>query len=101
MAVNHKQGDVEIVNWYRLAFWGKVGETAMKYLKKGKQHMVSGQQVVREFVKADGTPGYGVQVSVDRLVLLGGGDGNGQASLAPVAAPQGSGAAVADADLPF
>ena len=77
LAVNTKRGEQEFTNWFRLSFWGKQGETAMQYVKKGEQLFVEGRLLVRDYVKADGTPGYALEVTVSDFQLIGGRNADG------------------------
>ena len=127
LAVNTKRGDQEWTNWYRLSFWGKQGETALQYIRKGEPLFVEGRLLVRDYTKADGTQGYSLEVTVSDFQLMGSrqqdggggqggsynagqssgnnGGGNYNRSEQPAAAPEpirAAGAtATADDDLPF
>jgi len=88
LAVNTKRGDQEFTNWYRLSFWGRQGETAQQYVRKGEQLFVEGRLLVREFTKADGAIGYSLEVTVSDFQLI---SGKGQTEGGAPAASYGSG----------
>ena len=75
LAVNSKigsgQNQQEVANWYRISFWGKQAEIISQYVRKGSQVFVEGKLTVRDYVKADGTPGYSLDVSASDFQLLG------------------------------
>ena len=71
VAVSHKVGDTEHTIWYNVACWGKLAETAEKYLRKGNPVMVNGQLSIREYTNRDGQKGFSVDVTCRDLVLLG------------------------------
>ena len=58
-------GDNKITTWWRATIWGKRGETAAKYLKKGSWVAVSGEPSLRKYTKRDGTEGSSLEVSVN------------------------------------
>jgi single-strand DNA-binding protein len=61
-------------SWIRAAYWGKAAEAVCQYLTKGKTVAASGDLEVREYQKNDGTKGTSVELRVNSLQLLGGGD---------------------------
>ncbi len=70
----------EWTNWYRVSCWGKQAEIAMQYVKKGTPIFVEGRLQLREYTKADGTPGFSLEVGNAEFQLLGsreGGEGGG------------------------
>lgn len=70
VAVSHKVGDTEHTIWYNVACWGKLAETAEKYLRKGNPVMVNGQLSIREYTNRDGQKGFSVDVTCRDLVLI-------------------------------
>lgn len=65
----------EWTNWYRISCWGKQAEIAQQYVKKGTQIFVEGRLQLREYTKADGTPGTSLEVNASDFQLLGGREG--------------------------
>jgi len=69
----------EETTWFRVTCWRKTAEIAAQYLTKGRQVMVEGRLTPdkatggpRVWTRQDGTAGASYEVTVDRLVLLGG-----------------------------
>ncbi len=106
----------EATEWVRCVAFGRKGEIAGQYLKKGSPCYVEGRMKTREYEK-DGSKRYSTEIVVDNLILLGGksgGDGgdraqqqadayqrsSGSAPAQPAPNP-GSFADMADDDVPF
>ncbi|WP_375136283.1 single-stranded DNA-binding protein [Pseudomonas protegens] len=70
-----RSGDkVERTEWHRVVLYGKVGEIAGEYLRKGSQVYLEGKNQTREWEK-DGVKRYTTEIIVDMqgtLQLLGG-----------------------------
>lgn len=64
----------EKVEWVRVQVWGDVAENCAKYLSKGRQVYVEGRLQTRSYDK-DGQKHYMTEVVADKVVFLGGGDG--------------------------
>lgn len=64
----------EKTEWHRVVLWGKTAESLAEYLKKGKQIYVEGRIQTRQWEK-DGEKKYTTEIRGDRVVLLGGGNG--------------------------
>ncbi|MGE0446813.1 MAG: single-stranded DNA-binding protein, partial [Vicinamibacterales bacterium] len=64
----------EKTTWHRCVLWGKPAESLNEYLVKGKQVAVEGRIDNREY-EQDGVKKYISEIIVDRLTLLGGGNG--------------------------
>lgn len=67
----------ERTEWVRCTAFGRTGEVAGEYLKKGGQAYVEGRLQTRKYTDKDGTEKYSTEVVVDKLVLLGGPKGGG------------------------
>ncbi|MDX8386911.1 MAG: single-stranded DNA-binding protein [Ghiorsea sp.] len=80
VAVDYGFGDNKGTNWIRASLFGKRAEGGLpQYLKKGAQVAITGELRVREYDDKDGNKRTSVEVSVDKLDLIGGrGDGGGQ-----------------------
>lgn len=61
----------EITEWHRLTIWGKQGEVANKYLRKGDQALFVGELKTSSFDK-DGQKHFATEIVVNELHLLGG-----------------------------
>jgi len=97
----------EKTEWHRVSVWNKTAELCEKYLSKGRQVLVEGQNETRKWQDKDGVDRYTTEIKAHRVVFLGG-DGKredsqrGQQSKEqpnepPVTKPAGSG----DSDFPF
>jgi single-strand DNA-binding protein len=95
----------EHTEWVGCVLRGKRGEALLPYLTKGTKVYVRGALRTREYQKRDGTQGFALEVNVDELELLGGGNGaqarpNGATRHAP--APIGDDPyGLGDDSLPF
>ena len=68
-----KTGDKqEKTEWHRISMWGKVGEIAGQYLKKGRQVYVEGSIRSREYVDKEGVKKTAFEIRADRMVMLSG-----------------------------
>ncbi len=79
VAVDYGFGENKGTNWIRCSLFGKRAEGGLpKYLVKGTQVAISGELKVREYDDKDGNRRTSVDVSVDKLDLIGGrGDAQG------------------------
>jgi single-strand DNA-binding protein len=110
VAVDYGFGENKGTNWIRCSLFGKRAEGGLpKYLVKGTQVAISGELKVREYDDKDGNKRTSVDVSVDKLDLIGGrgeaqGGGGSQKSGGASDAPQKSSDPFADspefADVP-
>ena len=77
---------VSETTWFRVSVWGKQAEACNEYLQKGRRVLVEGRLKPdgnggpRVFTRNDGTAGASFEVTADKIVFLGGGNGNGQAA---------------------
>ena len=56
-----------ITNFYNVAAWGALGETASKYLKKGHRTCVSGELVIRPYVGTDGANHQSIEIDANSV----------------------------------
>jgi len=57
--------------WYRVAIWGKQAENVNQYLKKGSKVLVEGRMnEPKPYMKDDGTPGCGLEMTANSVVFL-------------------------------
>ncbi|MCF7821497.1 MAG: single-stranded DNA-binding protein [Mariprofundaceae bacterium] len=114
VAVDYGFGENKGTNWIRCSLFGKRAEGGLpKYLVKGTQVAISGELKVREYDDKDGNKRTSVDVSVDKLDLIGGrseaqsgggnqGGGSGpQKSSDPFADSPDFGDVPVDDDIPF
>ena len=68
----------ERTEWHRVKFFGKLGEIAGEYLKKGSQVYVEGQIRYDKYTGQDGIERYSTDIIADEMQMLGSrGDGGG------------------------
>ena len=70
----------ERTEWHRVVFFGKLGEIAGEYLRKGSQVYVEGSLRYDKYTGQDGVEKYTTDVVADEMQMLGGrgGEGGGQ-----------------------
>lgn len=83
----------ERTEWHRVKLFGKLGEIAGEYLKKGRQVYIEGSIRYDKFTGQDGQERYITEIVADEMQMLGGGEGaprreSGGESRAPRQAPQ-------------
>lgn len=85
----------EKTEWHRVKLFGKLGEIAGEYLKKGRQVYIEGRLEYGSYEK-DGVKQYTTDIIADEMQMLGGGErgdyagggGGGGGDRAPRQAPQ-------------
>jgi len=89
VAVDYGYGENKGTNWIRCSLFGKRAEGGLpQYLLKGTQVAVSGELKVSEYDNKDGNKQTSIDVSVDKLDLIG-----SKQDSAPQNAPQHQSAA--------
>ncbi|HEV8693379.1 MAG TPA: single-stranded DNA-binding protein [Lysobacter sp.] len=113
----------ERTEWHRVTFFGKLGEIAGEYLRKGSQVYVEGSIRYDKYTGQDGVERYSTDIIADEMQMLGGRaeggaprrESGGESRPARPAQPQGAaprreqapakandfGADFADDDIPF
>ena len=82
----------ERTEWHRVKFFGKLGEIAGEYLRKGSQVYVEGSIRYDKYTGQDGVERYSTDIVVDEMQMLGGrGDGGGGGGDRPARAPRSEG----------
>lgn len=70
----------ERTEWHRVVFFGKLGEIAGEYLRKGGSVYVEGTLRYDKYTGQDGVEKYTTDIVADEMQMLGGrGDGGGEA----------------------
>ncbi len=64
----------EKTEWHRVKLFGKLGEIAGEYLKKGRQVYIEGSIRYDKFTGQDGVEKYFTDIVADEMQMLGGGD---------------------------
>ena len=67
----------EKTEWHRVTFFGKLGEIAGEYLKKGRQVYVEGEIRYSEHTGDDGQKRYYTDIIANEMQMLGGGGAGG------------------------
>ncbi len=78
----------ERTEWHNIALFGRLGEIAAEYLRKGSQVFVEGKLRTRKWQDKQGTDRYTTEIIADNMQMLGGrggpgGGGGERASSAP------------------
>lgn len=84
----------EQTQWHRVKLFGKLGEIAGEYVKKGRQIYIQGSIRYDKFTGQDGQERYVTEIVADEMQMLGVGDrneGGGQRSGGRPAANDGGG----------
>lgn len=73
VATSYKPKDKpEVVEWHRIAFFGKLAEIAGQYLKKGSSVYVEGRLQTRKYTDKDGVEKYATDIIAEQMQMLGG-----------------------------
>ena len=68
----------ETTQWHRVTFFGKLGEIAGRYLRKGSQVYVEGEIRYDKYTGQDGVEKYFTEIVASEMQMLGGrGEGGG------------------------
>ncbi|ACD60358.1 single-stranded DNA binding protein [Xanthomonas oryzae pv. oryzae PXO99A] len=68
----------ERTEWHRVVFFGKLGEIAGEYLRKGSQVYVEGELRYDKYTGQDGVEKYSTDIVANEMLMLGGrGEGGG------------------------
>lgn len=71
VAVNEKRGGEETTLWVRVTCWRQLAEIANQYVRKGAPVMVAGRANVSAYTNKAGQPAASLELTADKLVLLG------------------------------
>lgn len=77
---------IEETQWHRVVFFGKLGEIAGEYLRKGSQCYVEGRIKYDKYEK-DGVEKYSTDIIADEMQMLGGKPADGGERSAPAQRP--------------
>jgi single-strand DNA-binding protein len=69
----------EATEWHRISFFGRQAEVCGQYLKKGSQIYVEGSIRTRKWQDKEGQDRYSTEIKGDRMQMLGGRQGMGDA----------------------
>jgi len=91
----------EKTEWHRIVLFGRLGEIAGEYLRKGSQVYIEGKLQTRKWQDQSGQDRYTTEIVANDMQMLGGRGGSAGAAdynnqdfggARPAAAPQGGGA---------
>jgi single-strand DNA-binding protein len=99
----------ERTEWHRVVLFGKLGEIAGEYLKKGRQVYIEGSLRTNKYTDKDGIERYSTDIVASEMQMLGGAPDRGGARASGPARNQPQGSAQAarpndsfeDDDIPF
>ena len=88
----------EKTEWHRVKLFGKLGEIAGEYLKKGRQVYIEGSLRTNKYTDKDGIERFATDIIADQMQML----GSRQGTSTPNPASGGAGrGADPDQDVPF
>ena len=61
----------ECTEWHRVVLWGRLGEIAGEYLRKGSQVYIEGRLRTRKWTDKEGQDRYTTEIVGDRLQMVG------------------------------
>ena len=80
----------ERTEWHRVALFGRLGEVAAEYLRKGSQVYIEGSLRTRKWTDKQGVDRYSTEIIGNEMLMLGGRSaGAAVGAGAAVAAPEG------------
>lgn len=68
--VNNKGEKVKDTQWHNIIAWGKLAETAEKYLKKGSEVALEGKIVYRTYDGKDGQTKYMTEIVLNEFMMF-------------------------------
>jgi single-strand DNA-binding protein len=68
----------ERTEWHRVVLFGKLGEIAGEYLKKGRQVYIEGSLRTNKYTDKDGVERYSTDIVANEMQMLGGQGGGGE-----------------------
>jgi len=60
----------DLTTWFRVSLFGKLGETAVQYLRKGSYVYVDGSLTARDYTDRDGQPRHALEVRAREMRML-------------------------------
>jgi single-strand DNA-binding protein len=100
-----KNGELqERTEWHSIVCWGRLGELANEYLKKGRSVYIEGRIQTRNYEDKDGIKRYRTEIVAQQMQFLGGrGQGDQQSTSTETASSSPSEPELPsdDDDLPF
>lgn len=92
----------ERVEWISIVYWGAGAQAISQWLVKGKDVLIEGRLQTRSWEK-DGVKRYSTEVNASQVILLGGGQSQGDSSerSEPPKSRGAQGSFDSDEDVPF
>jgi single-strand DNA-binding protein len=81
----------ERTEWHRVALFGRLGEIAAEYLRKGSQVYIEGSLRTRKWQDKQGNERYSTEIVASDMQMLGSARGGGTGSTGPGGGGQGTG----------
>lgn len=94
----------ERTEWHNIVCWGRLGELANEYLKKGRSVYIEGRIQTRNYEDKDGIKRYRTEIVAQQMQFLGGrglGEQQSTPSDTTSSAPSAPEIPADDDDLPF
>ncbi len=96
----------ERTEWHRVVLWGRLGEIASQYLRKGSRVFVEGRIETRKWQDREGNDRYTTEIRASEMKMLGGNGSQAapqqpQQQAAPQQAQPGFDDIPVDEDIPF
>lgn len=103
VAVNRRQGEKQVVDYFRVTAWRGLAEICTKYLDKWKKVAVTGPVSLNQYTGQDGKTHASMEVTAEDVEFLTPRGENGEPAGKPASGPEGAAGFVEvdDADLPF
>jgi len=80
----------ERTEWHRVALFGRLGEIAAEYLKKGSQVYIEGSLRTRKWQDKQGNERYSTEIVANEMQMLGGRGGGGYGAGGPGGSASGA-----------
>lgn len=100
MGVSTGYGNNKKTTWWNIIAFDKTGEAMVNHLKKGDAAMFVGEPALREWKDKDDATRQSLELTVQRMVLIGGKD-DSRSERAPVKTKPASSDAPFDDEIPF
>jgi len=80
----------ERTEWHRVVLWGRLGEIANEYLRKGSRVYIEGKIETRKWTDRDGNDRYTTEIRASDMKMLSSREGSGSFQNGTPAKPAGS-----------
>ncbi|GAA0892998.1 single-stranded DNA-binding protein [Fulvivirga kasyanovii] len=69
---NSRGERIEDTQWHNMVAWGRPGEVAAQYLKKGQEVAIEGKLIHRSYETGSGETKYITEININSILMLGG-----------------------------